>query len=240
MFPFLSVLCCVIGVLILFMLLIVSTRIVDARQAAAVSPRTEQGSGLTEQDYLQLQLRLDELAKQLADRTEQLGGLLERRDELMALVVLQRTESELASGDGLLDGAQLVDHPVCKLIPVREPGQRQKQPRFIEVDAEGFLVQPGALRFSIRDLPPAGERLDPGAKPTTPLQIHLRTAYEKRANEYLLFLVRPNGIEAFDAVKRYVIEVYPPPPRSSALSAIDLGWEPFAEEWSLLAQSEEN
>ena len=205
-----------------------------------MSPRTEQGSGLTEQDYLQLQSRIDELAKRLADRTEQLGRLLERRDELLALVALQRTESELASSHGLLDGAQLVDHPVCKLIPVRLPGDQQKQPRFIEVDAEGFLAHPGDQRFSIRDIPAADEQIDPGAKPSTPFQMHLQTACEKRAKDYLLFLVRPNGIEAFEAAKHYVTSTYPPPPRSSALSAIDLGWEPFAEEWSLLAQSEEN
>ena len=240
MFPFLSVLCCVIGVLILFMLLIVSTRIVDARQAAALSPRTELGSSLTEQDYLQLQSRLDELANELADRTEQLGSLLERRDELLALAALQRTEAELAVGDGLLDGVQLVEHPVCKLIPVREPGVRQKQPRFIEVDAEGFIVQPGDRRFSIRDIPTEDEQIDRSATPTAPFQVHLRTAFEKRANEYLLFLVRPNGVEAFEVARQYIIATYPPPPRSSALSAIDLGWEPFAEEWSLLAQSEEN
>ncbi len=236
-FPFLSVLCCLIGVLILFMLLLVSTRVVDAHQTAAVAPQMEQGSGISEAEFGRLQDRLDQLAQQLDTRSQQLRELMERRSELQAMLALKRNEAQLASGSGLVHGVQLVDHPVCKLVPLREPGGNRKRPRFIEVDVEGFLVQPGPKRFSSDDIPTAGQQIARDADPATPFQRYLHAAHQKRAEEYVIFLVRPNGVDAFNAAKNFVMVKYPPQdPRS--LSAIDLGWEPFSEDWALLASSE--
>ena len=47
MFPFLSVLCSIIGVLMLFMMIIMSTRVTDAHEAAALARRLSRPLAMT-------------------------------------------------------------------------------------------------------------------------------------------------------------------------------------------------
>ena len=140
-FPFLSVLCCLIGVLILLMLILLGTRVVDIQSTPMVSLISQRGAGVSDEEYALLQAQLDELARRLGQRDEQLAKLLDRRDELQALLALSQREKNLTSVNGMVDGVQLVDHPVCELIPDRREGQTLKRPNFIEVDLDGFLLQ---------------------------------------------------------------------------------------------------
>jgi hypothetical protein len=224
----------------LFMLLIICTRVVDARRQAEVLPPSDgDGGGVTEEEYQQLRQAIDRLASDLNSRREELVQLTRRRDQLQQLLALKQDEADFTDKGGLLQGVDLVDHPVCRLIPSQDVPVAKK-PLFIEVDADGYLVQPAGRRFAVRELPRLDADIDGDHPVVTPMEDFLEEAYRKRNREYLIFLVRPNGATTFRVVWRYLLLKYPHGETPGILSGIETGWEPFREEWSLLTQSGDN
>jgi len=242
MFPFLSVLCSVIGVLMLFMLSIISTRIVGAGGHTPVSPAVGRGPGeLTDQEFRAIQAEVERMSNELSERRRHVARLVDQRDELRRLLELKQKQEE-SGGDGeLLHGVDIAERPAYQLIPARGVST-PKRPRFVEVDFAGYIVHPGEKRFAVSQLPGPESEIKREGPPTTPMEQFLQQAHAERDSEYLIFLIRPDGAPAFDRVKRYLVQKYPhQDPRSrGALSEVDMGWEPFAEEWLVHAETDAN
>jgi hypothetical protein len=239
LFPFLSVLCSIIGVLMLFILGILGSRAIGAGAAASPggvshpSGGAAQESALDSDDIANLERDLETLQGRLDKQRAELAAAQNTRRQLQALLAFKRDERQLAAGAGLLYGVDLGAAERVELA-VRDGMQVFKQPRFIEVSRDGYLVHPDNRRFPISDLPREDSELPANHQPTSAFEQLLAEIDAARQREYLLFLIRPDGADAFRRVKTYVLRKYPHPEAAGVLSRIDLGWEPFSEQWLLV------
>jgi hypothetical protein len=233
-FPFLSVLFSIIGVLMLLMLIILATRVTVA-YTRAVPAHVAPLSGdedLSEEAYQRLEQVVKELSASLERQLAELRRVRSQRDKIRQLLAVHRDEVELASGDGLHYGFDISALQKVTMIPARNQPV-VKRPRFIEVDYEGYVLHPEASRYSSNELPAEVREIDPSYRPSSRLELLLESeAFAKRDSQYLLFLIRPSGSSSFDRMKSYLVRKYP---LSAEISQIDIGWEPFAPEWLLFA-----
>jgi hypothetical protein len=182
-----------------------------------------------EQRMRQLQ---DEAAK-LQIAAEELEHLDEQRfsdrrqaeEELKRLRdLLEESRSTVAS---LKEEAESRKHSYA-IIPYEGPNGTCRRPIYIECLRDEVIIQPEGIKLTEQDfLPPLG--------PGNPLAAALRAAREhivgasatntpdKSAEPYPLILVRPNGIEAYYAVRRAI-----------ASWDSDFGYEFVDGEWELL------
>jgi hypothetical protein len=94
-----------------------------------------------------------------------------------------------------------------------EAGQnQQKQPRYVECQADGIVIHPQGTF-----VPRAS--LDSPQAPLIPL---LQQLARRKDREYLIVVVRPQGIEVFKQLRALVEN-----------RGIDLGYEPLEEGWRL-------
>lgn len=252
LFPFLSVLCCMIGVFMLFLVAILSTRVIDAEGKEVPPPPPPDHVGKTANDnpesidadtYRALEQRLIELTGQLASRhaeRDELGRRLEslraaidaKRDELAAGKVLQRRPVELDKPD-----------PVR---PVPDPNFRvAKKPVYIEVSMEGYLVQPDKKQY-----PPLGKKRvgkDESYTASREFKQFLDKVDQSRQQQYLLILVHPNGAEGYRSLRRFLLQEYYNEEKvqrglfiyTQRKSRIDVGYEPFSKDWQFVAEQSE-
>jgi len=222
MFPFLSVLCSIIGVLMLLMLTIMVTRVIEAEDVPPVAEpagkRTGKRDSLDNERYEQLQAQLAELSGQLSRRRTERLQLERLQQQLVALHETKKDEFDFAPARRRridLDAPDPVRVVPDANLPV------PKKPIFIEVTAEGYLVQPQKTRFA------AVERRKDGSL------VHLSDALTEfldgvnhnRARDYLVLLIHPNGAEAFHALRFYLRKQKP---------EIDFGVEPFSNAWEFI------
>ncbi len=239
MFPFLSVLCAVIGVLMLFLLLVISSRIVDDTSQhtpeSSAATHGESGSPLTAEDITQFRAELARLSAELDAERSALSNLQQRRNYLRELLALNREQSAIAYGDALFAGVEL-SADISVFMKPADDVRVTKQPQFIEADLSGYVAYPDQERFSLNDLPSEDHAVTIDHQPTTPMERLLDRADRKRDHEYIVFLIRPSGCESFDRARSYLARRYPHA-RTRQLSRIDIGWEPFAPEWLLAAEN---
>ncbi len=239
MFPFLSVLCAVIGVLMLFLLLTISSRIVVDSSARApdifAAGPGDASTPLTEQELTRLREELAHLAAKVADQQSSLEEVQQRRDDLRELLALKQEQRHFAYGDGRFAGVELSSEVTVFMKPADDV-RVAKRPRFVEVGLSGYTVYPERERYSVNDLPRREQPVTIDHQPSTPLERFFQRADRQRDTEYLVFLIRPSGCEAFDRAKQYLVRRYPHP-QTNSLSRIDIGWEPFAPEWLLALEN---
>src|SRR5690242_14783413 len=87
MFPFLSVLCSIIGVLMLFILMILGNRVIGSDQPEPVAaPQGEgQQGGVSDEELKQLQIEIARLVRELEQSQQQLQEVVSARKELREL-----------------------------------------------------------------------------------------------------------------------------------------------------------
>jgi hypothetical protein len=228
MFPFLSVLCCVIGILILFIVLVLSTRVVveeekykeiEAHQRKQRSGKPDVlAEGIDPVTYRALEGELRRLQELLEERKTKRDELRERLATLEELLQLKK--------DDVFVPAKVVRAPEFdKPEPVAMvPDQGVKvdlRPHFIEVSLQGYIVHPDKevyppLQATSAESAGAGKKISPG------LDKILQQINSRRKKEYVVFLIHPNGVEAFFELRGYLSEKY---------AEVQMGWEPFSREW---------
>jgi len=250
LFPFLAVLLCTMGALLV--LLVLFSR--SAREEAATDSgaeiadlelvkeslgwRLEQLAGVRERtaaDLAEARLQLagvEEHARKLTDELERLERTLARADsggprptdaDLAAL------EEKLKSARESLDKAraeQKTKPPAYAVVPYVGVNGTHRRPLYIECSLDGVFLQPEGIRLS-----PGDFEGPPG--PGNPLACGLRAAREHIASRpgasadpaaqpYPLLLVRPSGVMAYYAA-REAIQSW----------GSDFGYQLIDEDWTL-------
>ena len=219
MFPFLSVLCAVIGILMLLMLMIMSTRVISA-------------DDLDEDRHAQLNAELKRLESRLAvSRSKyqetsklhaQLTGLIAAKEELVEL--------ETAPQQGRRKGTRLGAPEKVKVVPDQQR-EVSKTPLLVEVTAGGFLVHPQKKECATEEL----------HDDRSGLSTLLEQVYENRDRQYLLLLLHPNGVASYQQLRQFLKQRY----RQSAgaegdrSGQLDVGKEPFSQDWILIVQEQD-
>lgn len=227
LFPFLAVLLCTMGSLVLILMLVVSAAQADAEQIAEqIQERKEELVSLADHAVDSYRKKLEDSQLELEKKRLQLQHyeehILELAKELKELEAQhEQAQSEEATAADLdsqkakiselerqlaeaeeelkeLEKKPQGDKPIFAVIPYRGPNGTHRRPIYLECTSQGIVLQPEGNLISLQDLqPPHG--------PGNPLDAALRavrTEY-KPANgaitrtAYPLLLVRPSGIRAY-------------------------------------------
>ncbi len=227
LFPFLAVLLCTMGALVLLLMLIVSDAQVTAKEVAQVAKqRREELQSLAAAKLRAQQKQLDDQRFKLEQKRLMLQHYEEHIDELTAELTelfeaihlaqssvkteqekqeqrekLTELEKQLADAKEKL--AQQLDKPdgdkpVFAVIPYEGPNGTHRRPIYLECRADGLLVQPESILVTL-------ENLQPPYGPGNPLDAVLRTIrneYKPKSGAitrtaYPLLLVRPSGVRTY-------------------------------------------
>jgi hypothetical protein len=235
MFPFLSVLCTVIGVLVLFIVLILSTRVIEqeelVRKTEAHQRRPTPGDpsaveqGIDPATFDQLAAELERLKGVLAQRQDErlrLSRKLAGLEDLLEYKKTQQLKVDVTRGREFVKPEPVV---VVEESAAEGPADAFKvtlKPQLVEVSAQGYTLHPSRQAFPAIAAP-AGAETDPLKLQVAPeLKALLAGIDRNKSKEYLVFLIHPNGVQAFDNMRLYLIQHHP---------EIRLGWEPFSREW---------
>ncbi len=229
MFPFLSVLCTVIGVLVLFIVLILSTRVVveDEKFRATeehkrkLRPGREDviEEGIDPQDHALLEAELARLERMLDDRELERNRLKRKLANLESALEFKRTELFIPLTKKPRPKPLTQPEPV-NMVPA-EGRQIRLQPILVEVSSRGYTIHPSKQSFpAIETQDKDGGGFEFTIDPK--LKQFLRGVDQQRKKEYLVFLIHPNGISSFDAMRYYL---------DAHHDKIRRGWEPFSRNW---------
>jgi hypothetical protein len=234
LFPFLSVLAGLIAVLMLFMIVTVSTRVLagEDQAARARQPRREENKtaepdGIDAENYDRLQVELNRLTELLVQRQSEHEALRGSVEQLKDLLEAKQAELLVPAAGGRRMGVRLGEPTPVKVIPARGHVVTKK-PIFIEVNASGYVVHPEQRTYRPVDRQPAqASARKKSAAVADPELAKFLAGVAKKSNEvYLVFLVHPNGASAWRGIAEYVREHH----------QLDMGWEPFSREWLLIAK----
>ncbi|MEM7475191.1 MAG: hypothetical protein AAF483_09385 [Planctomycetota bacterium] len=227
LFPFLAVLLCTMGALVLLLMLIVSDAQVKANEVerlvteqkdefeavAQAKIRTqkkqfEDTQFELEQKRLSIQAFEEHIAE-LTDELERLGqSIVLAKDESSDAEQKQRNAERMSELEKQLAEAKerlaqqlekpTGDKPVFAVIPYEGPHGTHRRPIYLECTASGVRIQPDGVLLSL-------EHLSPPYGPGNPLDSALRAIRSefKPANgaitrtAYPLLLVRPSGITTY-------------------------------------------
>ena len=232
LFPFLAVLLCTMGALIVILVAIAhqarrhALQAARARQAQAQARLQQQAQALQAQ-VKDLQRRIEQLEGRLRQEEEQLEQLVEHKSKLEQEV--RRWQKLLASQGEELDAEELdrlrqrlvwYQHKLQEIqtrlkekpqpqaavsyaiVPFQGRHGTRRRPIYIECRRDSVLIQPGGVELRARDFLHTG--------PENPLVAALRTTVRHWRQQglppeetpYPLILVRPQGIAAYYAVRR--------------------------------------
>jgi hypothetical protein len=238
LFPFMSVLCATMGVLMLFLVVIMSTRALAALVTPPPPPPKPEpvvrGEGpeqtgpiIDKSEYEARRRELQQLAFRLAERQADYLRLQQLHAQLRSQIEskedeLERLEKE--AGGRVYTGRALGQKNPVQVVPDRSAAAKiTKQAVAVEVKAEGFVIHPEKQQCPLTDL----DRAD------SPFVQFLNKIDRSRNQRYLLLLIHPNGAEAFQQLLKYLREHLGEHKAQSGEqeSRIDLGWEPFSTTW---------
>lgn len=233
MFPFLSVLCTVIGVLVLLIVLILSTRVVEsedrfkhtARKPEAGSKEEVVLDGISAEDHRALQAQLDQLQEQFRDKLKHHQDVMRDLTSLEDLLEFKKTELLVpVAGEG---GRELNAPEPVSVVPAKGFENRKLKPILIEISSTGYVVHPSGEEFpplSEEDAEDSKSKVDPKFKR------FLTMVDKNREFEYLVLLIHPNGVDNFWNIRTYLNTRHP---------KVNIGWEPFSREWIIVAKEQE-
>lgn len=227
LFPFLAVLLCTVGALVLILVLVVGQSQASVKEAA--DTRAERTAELRTQVELvrdsfeqareEIQLEIEKKRMSLQGLEKQTAGLLNELEELQKTGKLiekkltDDTSSEAADEQlselekELQEAAQKLkskldkptgDKPVFAIIPYTGNNGTHRRPIYLECRADGIVIQPEGVVIGMKDLkPPYG--------PGNPLDAALRTIRTRYAPQdgalhtsaYPLLVVRSSGIRTY-------------------------------------------
>jgi len=236
MFPFLSVLCAVIGILMLFMIVIIATRAQGRERPAWTppadpTPSSAESPGLPEEDYEKYLREIGELRARLAERRRRCDELKDQYTRLAEYVRKRRDEDELGP---VGSGGRRLGWELGRPTPVEAvlDGVPEGDPIPVVIDAEGFTVHPAG------DIHPEMTTYRPQElqQETSPIRQWLQRVDQASDDKYLLLLVKPNGIANYEELHRFLLRNYPSREAPGVLSRIGVGVEPFSKDWLLISQ----
>jgi hypothetical protein len=245
MFPFLSVLCATIGVLMLFLIAVIVTRTFGAAKPLPVGPGAVEPkppepevAAVEDAEYRRLSARIHDLAQRLGQRLDQRDQLQRSVVELQNLLASKEDAIELPPASGGENGGRVVHGPLASKTPVfpelDTTVRINKEPICVEVQAEGFVVHPEKKKYSVADLDRQG----------SPFVRFLQKVDETGNRKYLLLLIHPNGAATYTKLRKYLLKNMNKTIRKDVIpgfswleitiSRIDLGVEPFSLDWLLI------
>ena len=239
MFPFLSVLCSVIGVLMLFMLMIIGSRVIGQQTAPPppgppppppppVEPREP---GVSQEDYDRWDEQIQRQLAILNERQHELRNLKKTVEKLQDLIETKEDENLVPNyGEGRMMGVQ-INKPEDVLFEPGEDVRVTETPCFVEVKANGYTMHPN--RYNEKRETFAVDEID---ATRSRLKSFLVGIHRNRKREYLLFLIHPNGVPAYNKIHDYLLEKYPHKEHQGSLSEVGMGAEPFSEGWLLVSE----
>ena len=227
LFPFLAVLLCTVGALVLILVLVVSQSQASVKQAT--DTRAERAADLKaqvevvrdsfrqEREEIQLEIEKKRMSLQgLEQQTNQLSKELEELDKTASLIDKKllsdetdsQTEVELTELQKKLQAAAQAlktklekptgNKPVFAIVPYEGTSGTHRRPIYLECRVDGVWVQPEGVLIALKDLkPPYG--------PGNPLDAALRTIRTHYApadgalntSAYPLLVVRASGIRTY-------------------------------------------
>ena len=231
MFPFLSVLCSVIGVLVLFIVLILSTRVVvedqryrrtDAYERVPSPGRPDVvQQGIDPTSYAALEAELLTLSQHLAQRNTEREALVRKLASLEDLLEFKRTELLVQiTAPPRREFNEREKVAMLAMVPNDEFDVKLK-PILIEVSASGYTIQPAGTSFGPIERGEPNQR-GPNWIIEPALKSFLQGVNARRRREYLVFLVHPNGVSTFQTIRNYVTDRH---------KDVRIGWEPFSRQW---------
>lgn len=238
LFPFLNVLSGLIAVLILFMIIILSTRAMGTAAAASVGTSAAAAGavedGISAEEHDRLMGELDALYPELARRQAELADAVRVEKELRRVLARKQDEFVERKDAGGRKDARLGEPDPINMVPAR--GHEVKQtPLYIEVKADGFLVhlRPDAVTFPPLVSDGTGDAMKLRADPK--FKAVLDRVDANRTKQYLILLIHPSGVKAFGDLGRFLRLTYPETVtidgRKIEKSRIDVGFEPFSRDW---------
>jgi hypothetical protein len=245
LFPFLNILFGLIAVLVLHIFFILQ---MNGAQGTDMLYAIEGGN----QDLRQgLSGRLQQLTQELDDLERQRLQLADEVERRRLLVNLRRRQDLMPAagkrGAGVPIGAAVPKK--WRLVPAAGGGDNLKKPILVEVGATHYVVHDFSGNGHQTRRLPAIPPLPPGERPAQlraepELQAFLDQVDRNRRDQYLLFLIRPDGIASFMSIRLYCNEHYPTlakgvPANAAPEERFDLGYEPFSDQWYLGDQARE-
>jgi hypothetical protein len=253
LFPFLNILFGLIAVLILHIFFIIQGSVTEgsAKGRAERAGRNPEVSQELERGLYERSRTLrDQVAAAERQRRQAEAELEQRR---LLLKLRQRQEKMPAAGRGT--AGVPIGAPAAaewRMIPITKGGiDNDKSPILVEVCAEGYVVHEfRGKTHETKKLPglpalpptkPGGPQPSPIAEPK--LREFLDSVNSRRRDQYLLFLIRPEGIESFRLIRRYCEEHFPTrlsenlPRNASPSRVFDFGYEPFSDKWLLVGKA---
>jgi hypothetical protein len=229
LFPFLSVLVAVIGILILNLVSVISTRVIGLKQGDGTQTPGSDEETLDETQFRDLENQIRQLGSQLVKNRAECGELERTVRELEARVAAQAVEETLGwTGPEDAFAGLALDAPV-EVQAVPDPMRADRRiPIPVEVAAEGYVVRH----------PNKTEQLPSLTQDPKPMRQFLQQVDTERDQRYLLVLVRPNGVANYkllrgllDSEFGHVVDVEQVKRRASRIA---VGVEPLDRNWLLL------
>jgi hypothetical protein len=219
LFPFLSVLCTMIGVMMLLLLSVVGSRVLEAAAGPPSADEVRRQAAIGKERFEQLRGQIDQLETQLAAQRQARDELLALHSQLIDLLAAKEDQRRLkpAPDEPRRRGTRLAEKRPVRIVPDAER-KVTKKPRFVEVGAAGLLAHPEKLAFAIEQL----------QEPGSPLLTFLEQLSLRRDTEYLLLLVHPNGAKNYQILRGHLDSTL-----GRKRHRFEIGVEPFAEEWLL-------
>ncbi len=225
LFPFLAVLVCTMGALVLILMLVVSNAQATAKEVAKaveVEQMSEEMVALSEEMQkvrAKQQAEIDRQQGELAHLEDHINRLNEQLEELakkheaidkdtegnfdadgLAKEKEKLLEEIAKTEEKLKEEAEKEKHkkPAYSIIPYQGPNGTSRRPIYLECVADGVIIQPEGFKLSLNDLrPPHG--------PGNPLDAVLRAVRSHLEKleatggvaPYPLLIVRPDGIRTY-------------------------------------------
>jgi hypothetical protein len=226
LFPFLAVLVCTMGALVLILMLVVNNAESYAKEAAkndeveqvsqemmALSEemqkvRAKQQQELERQqgELAHIEDHINRLLKQAEDLAKQREKLMQQQSEQL----VSDEEFEKAKEDLLKKIAENEEElkkkeeekkekkPAYAIIPYYGPNGTQRRPIYLECTAQGLIVQPDGFMLQLRDLQPPYGPGNPLDAVLRSIRSHLETiSATGGVAPYPLLIVRPDGIRTY-------------------------------------------
>jgi len=265
LFPFMSVLIAMMGILMFFMIMIVSTRVIApedppptplegsvARGPVTADEGTDQrapgekpadGTPIDEKQHAELDAQLQRLKAQLSQRADECQQLevecWKLRDSIAAVKAGADLRPPPAEGE---TGVSLGAPEKVRVVPDRgRAAQTKKTPIFVEIQADKFVVHPRKTEYPADELAEAGSGL----------RKFLDGVDRVRDREYLLMLIHPAGVSAYQKLRKCLLNNYSETITEEepfglgmkrilkiTKTRIDVGYEPFRRDWLYLAEEQ--
>lgn len=236
LFPFLSVLVAVIGILVLNLVSVVSTRVVRLQEGGPEDSQPEGSAGpaaadgeIDEARYREINGRVRRLAAQLVQNRRTCRELDQTVRELESRLQARKDEDALGwtAPEDAFGGLDLASPVEVRIVP--DPSRADRRtPIPVEVTAEGYLVRDGGK----------SEPLPPLLRDDKPVRQFLERLDRDRDRLYLLLLVHPDGVANYKLLRAFLTQEFAHmvdvEGTKERASRIAVGVEPFDRDWLLL------